>query len=77
MFARPAPAVVPTSDLRSWRDGVESLNPAKSPCPGLYGEAWQGARQHARLFGRLKPRTVACEVTMLVLERGQERFPVS
>jgi hypothetical protein len=34
-------SVVPTSDLRAWRDGVESLNPAKSPCPGLHGEAWQ------------------------------------
>ncbi|WP_289014293.1 hypothetical protein [uncultured Methylobacterium sp.] len=33
--------IVPTSDLRAWRDGVESLNPAKSLCPGLYGEAWQ------------------------------------
>lgn len=34
-------APVPTSDLYTWRSGVESLSPAKSPCPGLYGEHWQ------------------------------------
>jgi hypothetical protein len=27
--------VVPASDLRAWRDSVESLSPSKSPCPGL------------------------------------------
>lgn len=44
--------VVPTSDLRAWRDGVESLNPAKSPCPGLYGEVWQKA--HANMLDFLE-----------------------
>lgn len=29
---------VPTSDLYTWRSGVESLSPGKSPCPGLYGD---------------------------------------
>jgi hypothetical protein len=40
--------IAPTSDLRAWLDGVESLSPAKSPCPGLYGEAWQ--TMHARML---------------------------
>lgn len=44
--------VVPTSDLRAWRDGVESLNPAKSPCPGLHGEAWQ--KTHAAMLAFLE-----------------------
>ncbi len=39
---------VPTSDLHVWRSGVESLSPAKSPCPGLYGEAWQ--KTHANML---------------------------
>ncbi|WP_204165238.1 hypothetical protein [Methylobacterium radiodurans] len=34
-------APVSTSDLYTWRSGVESQSPAKSPCPGLYGEQWQ------------------------------------
>lgn len=39
---------VPTSDLYTWRSGVESLSPAKSPRPGLYGEGWQKA--HAAVW---------------------------
>lgn len=41
-------SVVPISDLRAWRDGVESLNPTKSPCPGLYAEGWQ--KTHAAML---------------------------
>lgn len=41
---RPA-ATDPTPDFRAWRQRIEGLNPATSPCPGLYGEAWQ--RGHA------------------------------
>lgn len=44
----PSPSLpaVPTSDLYTWRSGVESLSPGKSPCPGLYGEQWQKTHAH-------------------------------
>lgn len=50
----PAPArltIVPTSDLRAWRDGIESMKPTGSPCPGLHGEGWQ--RTHAAMLAFL------------------------
>lgn len=45
MLVRSALAVAPAAGLRAWREGVERLSPAKSPCPGLYGEA--GQKTHA------------------------------
>ena len=51
MSARPALSVVPISDLRSWRDSVESMKPTGSPCPGLHGEGWQ--KTHAAMLAFL------------------------
>ncbi len=45
-------APVPTSDLYTWRSGIESLSPLKPPCPGLYGEQWQ--KTHAGILDFLE-----------------------
>ena len=34
-------SIVPPSDLRAWRDGVESMKPTGSPRPGPHGEGSQ------------------------------------
>ncbi|WP_305529419.1 hypothetical protein [Methylobacterium amylolyticum] len=39
-------------DLRDWRARIEGLDPGASPCPGLFGEAWQ--RKHAALLSFLE-----------------------
>ena len=48
MSARRALSIVSLSDLRSWRDGVESLKLTRSPCPRLHGEGWQ--KMHAAML---------------------------
>ncbi|WP_066918484.1 hypothetical protein [Methylobacterium sp. CCH5-D2] len=38
-------------DLRTWRARLAALDPDTSPCPGLFGEAWQ--RKHAAMLSFL------------------------
>ncbi|MCP1556652.1 UNVERIFIED_ORG: hypothetical protein M2438_005328 [Methylobacterium sp. SuP10 SLI 274] len=41
-------ATDPSPNFHSWRDRIERMNPATSPCPGLHGETWQ--RVHAAML---------------------------